>query len=103
MRVLRWLFVLSLSVALDAVPPFAANATESFESMEEEVQPGRQRRGLRRTATIGVASVPHEMPARMVRRPQTVHPAPVARTAPASRVRKLPPSTPDSASASEDQ
>jgi hypothetical protein len=102
MRPLRWLFILFLSVALDAAPPFASHASEATEIMEEEAQPGRQRRGLRRAATTGVASVSHETQARMARRPQTAHPAPVARTAPAGRVRKLPPSTPDSASASED-
>jgi hypothetical protein len=103
MRALRWLFVLFLPVALDAAPPFAPSATEAFEIMEEEGQPARQRRGLRRTATTGAASVPRESLARMVQRPQTAHPAPVAPTAPAGRVRKLPPSTSDSASAPEDQ
>jgi hypothetical protein len=100
MRVFRWLFILFLSVAVDAVPPLVPNAVEAFESMEEEVHPGRQRRGLRRAATTGVAPVAHEARARLVRRPEAKHPAPPA---PASRVRKLPPSTSDSASASEDQ
>jgi hypothetical protein len=100
MRVLRWLFILFLSVAVDAVPPLVPNAVEAFESMEEEVQPGRQRRGLRRAATTGVAPVVHEARVRLVRRPEAKHPAPPA---PANRVRKLPPSTSDSASASEDQ
>ena len=103
MRALRWLFVLFLPLALDAAPPFAPSAIEAFESMEEEVQPARQRRGLRRAVVTGLASVPHERLARLVRRPQTVDPAPVAPTAPAGRVRKLPPSTSDSASAPEDQ
>jgi hypothetical protein len=100
MRVLRWLFILFLSVAVDAVPPLVPNAVEAFESMEEEVQPGRQRRGLRRAAITGAAPVAHEARVRLARRPQSTHPAP---TAPAGRVRKLPPSTSDSASASEDQ
>lgn len=102
MRVLRWLFVLFLPVALDVAPPFAPSAIEAFEIMEEEVQPARQRRGLRRVAATG-ASVPRESLVRMVHRRQTVHPAPGAPTAPARRVRKLPPSTSDSASAPEDQ
>lgn len=102
MRALRWLVVLFLPVALDAAPPFAPNAIEAFEIMEEEVQPARQRRGLRRAAPTGVASVPRDSPGRMVHRLRTAHPAPVAPTPPAGGVRKLPPSTPDSASAPED-
>jgi hypothetical protein len=103
MRVLRWVFVLFLSVALDAAPPLVSNAVEASESMEEEVRPGRHRRGLRRVPTTAAAPVPHEALARMVRRSQTVHPAPAAPTTLASRVRKLPPSATDSASVPEDQ
>lgn len=103
MRILRWLFVLFLAVGMDAVPPLVPNAVEASESAEEESRPGRHRRGLRRAETPGIAPVAHNTLARMVRRPPTVHPAPAAATAPASRVRKLPPSASDSASAPEDQ
>lgn len=102
MRILRWLFVLFLSVSMDAVPPLVPSAAEAFENMEEEVQPGRHRRGLRRAAITDVAPATHEARAHMVRRPQT-RPAPAAPTTPAGRVRKLPPSTSDSASVPEDQ
>jgi hypothetical protein len=101
MPILRWVFVLFLSVAMDTAPPLAPSAAEAFESMEEEVQPGRHRRGLRRTATTDVVPATHEARARLIRRPQA-GPAPAAPTAPAGRVRKLPPSTSDSASAPED-
>jgi hypothetical protein len=103
MRVLRWLLVLFLSVAMDAAPPLVPSVIEAYEGMEEEVQPGRHRRGLRRAATPDGARATQETPARMIRRPPSGNPAPTAPTASAGRVRKLPPSTSDSASAPEDQ